>query len=98
LLEAVASVVNPVSINMRAAIEPTSTTPQAARVRPGWRLHAWAKEVVESLIARPQSPVHGKQAVVAVREECLMDGGVRGSHARYGSVTSASRFLIGLVT
>src|SRR5262245_14835820 len=53
LFDAVALVVNPVSMNINAAIEPTSTTPHTASVRPGCRLHAWATEVVENLITLP---------------------------------------------
>src|SRR6202171_4788771 len=35
---------------------------------------------------------------VVVREEARVNGEVHGGHARCGSVTGASRFLIGLVT
>jgi hypothetical protein len=43
--------------------------------------------------------VEGQGCVrVVMREEARVDGDVHGGHARCGSVTGASRFLIGLVT
>ena len=43
--------------------------------------------------------VEGQRGVrVVVREEARVNGDVHGGHARCGSVTGASRFLIGLVT
>jgi hypothetical protein len=35
---------------------------------------------------------------VVVREDSHADGDVHGGHSRFGPVTGASRFLIGLVT
>ena len=60
--------------------------------------HPVVPDVVADLEAE-RVAVEGQRGVrVVVREEARVNGDVHGGHARCGSVTGASRFLIGLVT
>ena len=60
--------------------------------------HLAASDVVADLEAEGVA-VEGQGGFrVVVREEARVNGDVHGGHARCGSVTGASRFLIGLVT
>jgi hypothetical protein len=69
---------------------------------PGWSdrdpAHPAVFDVVADLEAE-RVAIEGQGCIrVVMREEGPVNGDVHGGHARCGSVTGASRFLIGLVT